>query len=218
MNKVIAIALVLTTISVCHAQPSFSKYYYERKAVFDNTPDTKDEIIFLGNSITEGGKWEQHFPKKNVRNRGISGDVSDGILYRLPEITASFPKKVFIMIGTNDLAKGKSVSYIIERYEDIVKQIQNHSKETIIYIQSVLPVNPKVGNRFSGHKSKQEAILELNRKLQMLSKRFNLEYINLHKAFCNRSGALKPSFTHDGLHLTKKGYKKWRRHIKDLMN
>jgi hypothetical protein len=45
------------------------------------------EIVFIGNSITEGGKnWSEKFNIPNIRNRGIGGDVTDGVLERLGEI------------------------------------------------------------------------------------------------------------------------------------
>ena len=57
-------------------------------------------IIFIGNSITEGGKnWSEKFNIPNIRNRGISGDVTDGVLERLDEIIFFKPKAVFILIG-----------------------------------------------------------------------------------------------------------------------
>ena len=40
---------------------------------------------------------------ENVRNRGISGDVTDGVLLRLGELIKYKPTSIFIMIGINDL-------------------------------------------------------------------------------------------------------------------
>ena len=65
-----------------------------------------NEIVFIGNSITEGGKnWSEKFNIPNIRNRGIGGDVTDGVLERLGEIIFFKPKAVFILIGINDLCK-----------------------------------------------------------------------------------------------------------------
>jgi len=150
-RKFTVIILVLIS-TLLHAQ-QYSEYYYKRKELFENTPDTKHEIIFLGNSITEGGNWQNLFPDKNVINRGISGDVTDGILFRLDEVTSSRPEKVFLMVGTNDLARGKSISYVTNNHRIIIEKILKDSENTTLYLQSVLPVNPTVGNRFSGHKS-----------------------------------------------------------------
>ena len=110
MRKIIIILLV-ASVNIGFAQ-EYSEYYYKRKASFENEPNTKDQIIFLGNSITEGGK------------RGISGDVTDGILFRLDEVTESNPKKIFLLIGTNDMARGKSIEYVLENTAKIILQIK----------------------------------------------------------------------------------------------
>lgn len=192
----------------------YSDYYYDKKEQFESEPDTKNEIIFLGNSITDGGKWETLFPQVNAVNRGISGDVTDGILARLEEVTASQPKKVFLLIGTNDLARGKSVDQVAGNIEKIIEKILRQSPKTIVYLQSVLPVNPNVGEKFGGHKSNGGKILRLNERLREIAVEKKINYINIHKPFSDKNGHLKKKYTHDGLHLTKKGYEKWRQVIK----
>jgi len=188
----------------------YSEHYYKRKAIFEQTPDTENEIIFLGNSITEGGDWKRLFPNKNVINRGISGDVTDGILFRLNEVTASQPKTIFLMIGTNDLARGRSIDYVIEGTEQIIEQIKKDAPNTTIYLQTILPVNPNVGKKFSGHKSNQQIILQTNSRLQQLSLKYAIAFIDLHRAFRNKKGELKSKYTYDGLHLSNKGYHRWK--------
>ena len=38
------------------------------------------DIVFIGNSITEGDKdWEKKLGIRHLKNRGISGDVTDGV-------------------------------------------------------------------------------------------------------------------------------------------
>ena len=192
----------------------YSDYYYKKKSDFESQPDTENEIIFLGNSITDGGKWKALFPKINAINRGISGDVTDGILARIEEVTASQPKKLFLLIGTNDLARGKSVDYVAKNSQKIVENIQKQSPKTIIYVQSVLPVNPNVGKKFSGHKSNVQKIINLNKKLEHIASEKGVNYINIHKPFSDKNGYLKVKLTYDGLHLSEKGYTFWKKRLK----
>lgn len=208
MKKLLILAFILSsTIGI--AQKKYSTHYYNLKEIYAQSPDTQDEIIFVGNSITEGGKWTVMFPDVNAINRGISGDVSDGILNRLQEITSSQPKKVFLMIGTNDLARGKSVEYIVKNTTLIITQIKSASPETRIYLQSVLPYNPTVGKKFSGHKSKQQKVLVLNKLLKKLARKNKITLINTHRKFRNAKGLLIKEFTYDGLHLNPQGYTHW---------
>src|SRR5690606_41627183 len=73
--------------------------YQVRVGHFNSFPNHKKDIIFLGNSISLGTEWLELLQNKRVRNRGISGDISFGVIERLKEITKGNPKKVFIMIG-----------------------------------------------------------------------------------------------------------------------
>ena len=216
MKKLIII-LLLTFVNIGFAQ-TYSDHYYKRIAMFEKEADTKNEIIFLGNSITEGGDWKALFPNKNVINRGISGDVTDGILFRLDEVTASKPSKIFLLIGTNDMAHGKSIDYVLEHTEKIILQIKSQSKDTKIYLQSILPVNPNVGKKFSGHKNNHQKIMKANKRLKALAKALNLKYINLHKAMRNGKSYIKPKYTYDGLHLSETGYEKWKQVIRKYVN
>lgn len=215
--KKILIVLLLVYTNVGFAQ-KYSDHYFKRKALFEKEADTKNEIIFLGNSITEGGDWKALFPNKNVVNRGISGDITDGILYRLDEVTASKPSKVFLLIGTNDMAREKSVDYVLENTEKIILQIKKQSKYTKIYLQSILPINPNVGKKFSGHKNNHQKVIEANKRLKALAKTHHLKYINLHKAMRNGKKYIKPKYTYDGLHLSEAGYIKWKKVISKYIN
>mgnify|MGYP006140392103 FL=1 len=68
------------TIDTSFAGP----YYLKRVAYFEALPEKKNAIVFLGNSITEVGQWSELFTDPNIINRGISGDVTYGVLNRLP--------------------------------------------------------------------------------------------------------------------------------------
>jgi lysophospholipase L1-like esterase len=66
-------------------------------------PNDTSEIIFLGDINIDFCNWHELFGKSNFKNRCISGDIINGVINRLEEIVESKPKKVFLMIGTNDL-------------------------------------------------------------------------------------------------------------------
>lgn len=131
-------------------QPKFSTYYYQKKELFEILPDTKDEIIFLGNSIIDGWEWGELFKNKDIKNQGISGDITDGLLFRLDEVTRSNPYKIFIMIGVNDLSRNKNPEYILTNYSKILQTIVENTPDTQIYVQSILPVNEQFG-KFGKH-------------------------------------------------------------------
>jgi len=65
-------------------------------------------VVFLGDSITQGwGSLAKDFPGLKVANRGISGDTTRGVRYRLPaDVLDLHPRGVVLLIGTNDLEEG----------------------------------------------------------------------------------------------------------------
>ena len=112
MKKLISALVALLTVAISQAQVGlpvypdsiFSAYYHQRLMHFQSLPQTNGDIIFVGNSITDGGEWSELFNDLKIKNRGISGDVTAGVIHRLDEIARRKPAKVFLQIGTNDLA------------------------------------------------------------------------------------------------------------------
>lgn len=215
---ILALSLLLSYAGIAHAQgcspeeSNFSTYYYQKKSLFKILPNASDEIIFLGDSITDGNNWSEMFGNPLVKNRGISGDVTQGVLCRLGEVLESKPAKIFIMIGINDLGRGKPVKYVLSNYEEIIQTIQEKSPGTKIYIQSLLPVNPDFG-MFTGHMKAMDEIPVVNKGLAVLADSYGATYIDLYAAFATDEGKLKPKFTNDGLHLKGAGYLKWQQII-----
>ena len=188
-------------------------YYYHRKEHFESLPDTENEIIFLGNSISDQCEWAELFGNPMIKNRGIGGDDTDGILERLDEVTASQPAKVFLMIGTNDLAYGKGTAHVLENIEKILDKIKADSPGTLVYVQSILPVDDGLH-----YTRDNEQIDEINNALPEMALQRGYEYIDLHSVFRNEDGILDPEYSYDGLHLNGKGYLHWKEEIKDHIN
>ena len=112
------------------------------------------------------------FKDLKIKNRGIQGDRTDGVLKRLPEVVSSSPRKIFLMIGYNDLSEGIKIETIVLNYEKILQTIKSKSPSTQIYIQSVLPVNY---NFYEGPVENRD-VVALNSQLKQLSRKFNVEF------------------------------------------
>lgn len=192
-----------------------SNLYTQRATMFENLPVKKGSIIFLGDSITAGANWSELFENSNIINRGISGDVTAGVLNRVSEITRHQASKLFIAIGTNDIGSKIVTNKIIANYTAILKNIQDASPKTEIYVQSILPVNiPKKSILLHNNKG----ILAVNKALQQLCKAMNITYIDLHPHFSDEKGKLKDSLSNDGLHLLGAGYQLWKSLIEGEVN
>lgn len=201
---------ILALASSIHAQErKYSTFYYQRATLFEELPVTSSDIIFLGNSITNGGEWAELFDNPHVKNRGISGDVCMGVYDRLDAILKGSPAKIFLLIGINDVDRGASADTIVERIGMIVDKIRKDSPSTKIYLQSVLPVSDHY-KMFNGHSSRWQVVPEINKGLVRLAADRGVKYIDLYSHFIdNTTGKMNIEYTNDGLHLLGKGYKKW---------
>jgi lysophospholipase L1-like esterase len=188
-------------------------HYLQRLEFFKKMPDKKNEIVFLGNSITEGGKWQELVPSKNVINRGISGDVTYGIIARMDEVIASKPAKIFILIGINDMKRGTPQEVILNNYRKIIRMVKEQSPKTKLYVQSILPIN-KAMLPASYSKLSNAAILEMNVQLKEIASQQQLNYVNLHEVFAGIDGELKKELSIDGLHLKSAAYILWADYLK----
>ena len=220
--KLYLILLVFLSALNLYAQQSqqqplrYSPHYYHKKSHFETLPNSANEIIFLGDSLTDGCNWSELFQDPRMKNRGIGGDITDGILIRLREVTESQPAKIFLMIGINDLARGKQVPDVVNNIQAIIKKIRSSSPRTVIYLQSLLPVNSDFG-MFPEHTNKGSAVIAVNDRLKNLAEKYAITYIDIHSALVNKEGKLHPNYTYDGLHLTGEGYVIWKRQIRDYM-
>ena len=220
MKKVnILIFFVILLSGNIFAQGVDSNYrtsYYEQKlSLFRLLPDTKDEIIFLGNSITDIGEWAEIWQNPKVKNRGISTDNSFGVLARLDEVLSSKPAKILLMIGINDIAKNVPDSIIIANIIKITERVKLSSPATQFIIQSILPTNP-VFTEFPRYQHKDVHIRFVNQALREYCSQQQLIFVDLYSHFKDTDGHLSTAYTNDGVHINGAGYFLWRSVLKQM--
>lgn len=191
-----------------------ANHYQQKSSMFEEMENKSKPIVFLGDSIIEGANWDELFNNPSIVNRGISGDNTEGVLNRIPEIIRLQPSKLFIAVGTNDISQGVSTEQIISNYRGIIEAIQDKSPQTKIFIHSLLPVSLP-SNSIYAHSNKE--ILQVNQELIKLCSEKGIEYLNIHPNFSDKGGKLKSEFTNDGLHLLGKGYLVWKEQIQEYM-
>jgi len=177
-------------------------YYFQKINSFKIAPLEKGDIVFLGNSITEGGgNWAKRFNNPKIKNRGISGDVTDGVIARLEEIYFYKPSAVFILIGINDLFNPDiSAEYVGNNVVKIANSINAKCPDTKIFVQTILPtLHPEMVTKIQ--KANETIKANLDKKVAKL--------LNLHKVYADENDLLIKDYTSDGLHLNEEGYKLW---------
>ncbi|MNK22069.1 GDSL-like Lipase/Acylhydrolase [compost metagenome] len=181
--------------------------YKELVQKFNAEPIAKKEYVFLGNSITAGTDWSKLLNLPQAKNRGISGDITFGVLERLQEVIDRKPAKVFVLIGINDISRDIPDSLILRNYKKIIERIRKGSKRTQIYFYTLLPVNASF-EKFKNHYGKDEHILYLNDEIRKFKAK-KVDVIDLYPYFLDSDKKLRAELTKDGLHLIPAGYEVW---------
>ena len=193
--------------------------YNKLLSQFNLSPLNNRDIIFLGNSITAEGKdWSSRLDNSIIRNRGIGGDTTDGVLARLGEIIDSNPTAVFLLIGINDLYNNTiekpSESYIADNIINIAKKIKSNSSNTKVYIQTLLPISKKKSYKY--YDLYNQSIKRINKIIIENQQKGLYSVIDLHSLFVDNKGQLRSDLTYDGLHLNEQGYLVWSDFVKPI--
>lgn len=210
VSKGILTAAAVTAFVMAVSVPTAraDEYWDQKTSLFELLPIRGNDIVFLGNSITDGGEFNELFEMNNIKNRGIRSDMITGVEKRIAQVTSGQPAKIFLLIGINDISQGLSVDKLAERYQRLVTKIREQSPATKLYIQSVMPVNNDF-NRYKGLKGKESTVKELNNRIKAIAENEDAVYLDLWPALADSAGKLKRAYTNDGLHLNGAGYRAW---------
>jgi|WetSurMetagenome_2_1015567.scaffolds.fasta_scaffold32673_2 lysophospholipase L1-like esterase len=186
--------------------------YFRMKSQYEVLPRIDSSIVFVGDSLTQGGNWAEMFQNPRIRNRGIGNESAEGILGRIEEILSPPPKKIFFQIGLSDMGRYYPVDEIFGYYEKIIDTCRSRAPEAVLYIQSVMPMDRKLAP------PGPEDILRFNQRLKVFAEQKNCVYIDLYPLFADKHGNLDASFTNDGVHLNGKAYMLWEKAIEQYVN
>lgn len=195
---------------------TYTDHYYRRFLQFmDEPPVTSQDIVMLGNSLTEnGGDWGRRLGWKHVVNRGIIGDEVMGVYDRLHQILPGHPQKLFLLIGINDVSHGLTADSIAGLIDHTVERIRRESPQTRLYLQSLLPINESFG-RYRLLTGKTDLVPQINARLRELARERQIDFIDLFPLFTEpNTSVLRKELTTDGLHLNEDGYRIWVKALK----
>lgn len=189
------------------ADEPFRKHRYD---AFKVLVPQEGSIVFMGNSITDMHCWPEVFQTSTgaylpIVNRGNSGTFSTEQADNLETYLRRKPKKVFLMIGTNDLAIN-GLNYqpeqILGQVKSMVQRIHGRYPDTKVYLYSIL--NTRTSNRPVDRLLRTN---ELVKQYVASEGNDNLRYIDLYDRLKDvASGGV---WSYDCLHLTAAAYKVW---------
>ncbi len=184
------------------------------------------DLLFLGDSITDfwrnpgkegvvnpplAGKavFDQYYGGLKVANFGISGDTTQGVLYRLRdgEGRGFQPKAIMLMIGTNNAGNCSSAE-IAEGIGAIVAELRQDFPAAKILLLAIFPrANPGDPVR--------KVAADVNPIIAKLHDGKNVFYLDIGARFLDADGIIQPDIMPDKLHPTEKGYGIWAEAVKE---
>ncbi|MFO1475292.1 MAG: GDSL-type esterase/lipase family protein [Verrucomicrobiota bacterium] len=167
-------------------------------------------VVFLGDSITQG--WNTlatDFPALKTANRGIGGDTTQGVRYRLQQdVLDLHPRAVVLLIGINDLGNGGTPRDAADNVQAILEQLQKSNPKMPVIVCNVMP----------SKKDQSDRIQELNRLVDGVMKSFpNYVRCDTWTIFATPEGTCEKSEFPDMLHPNGLGYAKWKAALEPIL-
>ncbi|SHH67963.1 Lysophospholipase L1 [Chryseobacterium oranimense] len=180
----------------------------------------KVDVVFMGNSITEG--WvkshPEFFSENNYTGRGISGQTTSQMLLRFQnDVVALKPRLVVINAGTNDIAENTGI-YNPDFTFNNIKAMADIAKSNGIkvIIASVLPAAAFPWRKeITDVPQKVDA---LNSKLKQYAQSNKLIFVDYNTAMRDAKGGMREGLAKDGIHPTPAGYAIMEPLIKNAIN
>ena len=181
----------------------------------------KGQILFTGSSLMEQFPVNELMMTERIDriiyNRGIGGFTTADMLQNMDvQIFDSEPSKIFINIGTNDIAHhgapfAEVLEYMLKNYSDILSQIKTRLPRTQVYMMAYYPVNETdVVNEWNAGafvNRNNKNLTVANAAVKDLARQFGYQYIDVNTGLTDERGMLKKEFTIDGIHMYANGYR-----------
>ena len=181
-------------------QQQLVKEYYDNKLNLyqqenDKYSDYEVDVVFLGDSLTDGYNLNLYYPDYVVSNRGIGGETTHGLEERLKVSAYDLkPKVVVMLIGGNNL------NTMFENYEDILIGLKDNLPNTKVILLSLTAMGKDWGH-------KNEIACLNNVKIKLLAEKYDYTFVDLFTPlFDINIGEVYSDYTTDGAHFTSKGY------------
>jgi lysophospholipase L1-like esterase len=184
--------------------------------------DYFDDAVFIGDSISTGIKLygimdnAYVFAGTGIRLENIlEKEIAkiDGVEMNLIDALAKIrPKKIYIMMGANSL--GAANDAVLNLYEWVIENIMDTNEESIVYVQSVLPLyEPVFWQKYSKNIT-NEKIESFNAGLVEVARKKGAVYLDVADVFRESDGSMPKEYTPDGIHINPPQYFMWFDYLK----
>lgn len=158
------------------------------------------DVVMVGDSITSEGLWTETIPELKVANRGVIADTVSDVLGRIDTVVATRAGIAFVMMGINDINRGREIDDILRNYGRVLDGLGKAGIRTVVFAT------------FECSKSacgdSLEKVRRLNAGLRDVAARLEVPYIDINDRLSGLDG-LSRAHTHDGIHLNAAAYRIW---------
>jgi lysophospholipase L1-like esterase len=184
--------------------PWLGRYADENRALLAS--GARNNIVFMGDSITEGWRRERPaFFKAGRVGRGISGQTTPQMVLRMmADVVALKPRYVHIMAATNDVA-GNTGKITLAQTCDNFRMMTAIAQANGIQVL-LASVPPADGFPWREGIETVKPIRAINAWLKSYAKTSGATWIDYWPVLADAKGAMKSGLASDGVHPTEQGY------------
>lgn len=168
------------------------------------------DLLMLGDSITQGWLatkvWSERFGAWRSANFGIGGDATQNLLWRLQngDVGVLQPRLIVLLIGINNLGREEhSPEETFAGINAILAFLAKSFPHSKVLLSAILPPDRSPDSPF---RARAEAT---NRLLKAGAAELGLAYLDPKDALLDAEGRFTEEVSHDALHLTEAGYRRW---------
>ncbi|HJC19083.1 GDSL-type esterase/lipase family protein [Alistipes dispar] len=178
------------------------------------------EVVFMGNSITEG--WFNYHPdffkKNNFACRGIGGQTSSEMLVRFrQDVIELHPRVVAILAGTNDIAMNNGYIALENTFQNIVSMCELAKFNGIKVL--LCSVTPAAYFNWRPQVEPAKIIPKLNKMLREYAEATEgVEWVDYFTPMVGEDKAMRAEYSPEGSHPNGEGYKVMERIVVPAIN
>jgi lysophospholipase L1-like esterase len=189
----------------------FPRLWAERRTEFwQHRKQDEGAVVFLGDSITQG--WSdlaRAFPDLKTANRGIGGDTTRGVLFRMKEdVLEEHPAAVVLLVGVNDLGQGGKPEDAADNIRLILAALKKSNPRMPVIVCKVMPSNESMAPKIKALNGLVDDLV--NSEPQWIR-------CDTWSIYANEDGTCKKEEFPDQLHPNKLGYEKWKAALKPIL-
>jgi lysophospholipase L1-like esterase len=193
----------------------FPKVWAQRHAQWMKTAEQdRGAVVFLGDSITQGwNSLAQDFPNLKVANRGIGGDTTRGVLYRLEaDVLDLKPAAIVLLIGTNDIGLGAKPEDVADNIKVLLAAMKESNPNMPVIVCKVMPSSEKQ-HRPAGKIEKLNALVD-----DIVKSDPKFIRCDTWSIYADKNGDCPVDEFPDRLHPNAIGYAKWAAALKPIFS